>query len=708
MIKKIQLIQQCCSFKYSVKKLALIIIFLVFGQLHAQPIAPYTSFHGSYDFIMIGNTLNVQANGAALSCSILPSSNATLNLNPSYQVEAAYLYWSGSGSLVQGDFSVKLNNVAIEAERTFTTSFGTSATTFAFGAFANVTEIIQTTGNGIYTFSDLDLNNVINLPMYCSVGLNYAGWAIVIIYKDTTLPNNIVSIYDGFESVSTINPSISINLSGLNVVNTSNAKLGFLAWEGDENIAVAEQLFINGTLVSNPPLNPANNVFNCTNSYTNVSNLWNMDLDYFDISNFVSVGDNSLNFSINSGQDTVITNCFVVSLNSELSDAAIVIDKVRLNCDSRLIDVDYTISNLNEYINLPNNIPVTFYANNVALNTTLTSSVININSSVSNTITLNIPEQLGNSFILKASVDDYGNGLGSVQETNEDNNIDVNEITLKISPKITELKDLVLCDDDEDNKVFFNLTENENALISNNYVTTTYYLSEQDAQNQLNAISNAANYSVASYTQQKIWMRFQSTISECYLIDQFSISAQRKALSNIKQPIVICNDKNNSKIVNLSMVKNYLEPNYSYLNSFELSFYENFNDAINETNVINTILYQPAFLPTIIYLRAKGNNDLWCDKIVEVKLNNCIIPKGISPNGDGLNDNLNLEGFNILELKIQNRYGTIVYEHGKDYLNQWFGQDKQGRELPAGTYFYSFKTLYETYTGYIYIIREIK
>lgn len=711
MIKKIPLNQQFISFKINTSLIRIqffIILFLISNMANAQAISQYTSFHGSYDFTMIGNTLNLMANGAASSCTILSSSSANLNLQAGQEIEAAYLYWSGSGTLAQGDFNVKLNNIDIEAERTFTTTFGTSTTTYAFGAFANVTEMVQSTGNGNYTFSDLDLNQVVNLPMYCSVGLNYAGWAILIVYKDTTLPNNIVTIYDGFESVSTINPSISITLSGLNVVNTSNAKLGFLAWEGDENIAVAEQLFINSTLVSNPPLNPASNVFNCTNSFTNAANLWNMDLDYFDISSIVNVGDTSLNFSINSGQDTVITNCFAVSLNSELSDATIVIDEIRLTCDSRMIEVDYTISNLNEYINLPNHIPITFYADSTILSTIYTNAAINVSSSFSSTVSLNVPSQSGLSFLLKASVDDSGNGLGIVTETDEDNNVDFREVEMKISPKIGALNDLISCDDDEDNRIAFDLTVNEDALLSNTNVTISYYLSENDALNEVNSITNAGNYDIETLSEKDIWMRFQSTVSECYTIDHFSIKAQRKALANIEQPIVICNDKDNVSFVNLELVRNYLSREYTNLNNLLLSYYPTFDDAYNETNQIISLMYQPDFLPTKIYLRAKGNSELWCDKILEVQLNDCKIPKGISSNGDGLNDFLNLEGFNILSLEIMNRYGSVVYKHGLGYSNQWYGQDQQGRVLPAGTYFYTFHTLFETYTGYIYVIREVK
>jgi len=85
----------------------------------------------------------------------------------------------------------------------------------------------------------------------------------------------------------------------------------------------------------------------------------------------------------------------------------------------------------------------------------------------------------------------------------------------------------------------------------------------------------------------------------------------------------------------------------------------------------------------------------------------CIIPKGISPNGDGLNDTFDLSTFDVEKLSIFNRYGTEVFKHGAGYTNQWFGQSNGGNELPDGTYFYVIELKgSETKTGWIYINRE--
>lgn len=95
---------------------------------------------------------------------------------------------------------------------------------------------------------------------------------------------------------------------------------------------------------------------------------------------------------------------------------------------------------------------------------------------------------------------------------------------------------------------------------------------------------------------------------------------------------------------------------------------------------------------------------------------NCVISQGISPNGDGFNDILDLEFLadrtgGINKLQVYNRLGTLVFEQS-NYVNEWAGQDKNGNELPTGTYFYVMDFLNEDAvygaqaTGWIYLNKE--
>ncbi|MCO6174533.1 fibronectin type III domain-containing protein [Flavobacterium sp. NRK F10] len=84
----------------------------------------------------------------------------------------------------------------------------------------------------------------------------------------------------------------------------------------------------------------------------------------------------------------------------------------------------------------------------------------------------------------------------------------------------------------------------------------------------------------------------------------------------------------------------------------------------------------------------------------------CEIPKGISPNGDGLNDEWDLTSFNVTKVEIFNRYGLKVYSKS-GYTDEWHGQSDNGNDLPSATYYYvvEFNDM-PTRTGWVYINRE--
>lgn len=496
------------------RKLLFFTTLLISVSVFSQKISLYKQYYGSYDFTMLGNTMNKEANGNTSYCDILTQSSATLNINENQSIIAAYLYWSGNGTPSEADLNVNLNGSTVLSERTNYIYLDNERKHAYFSAFSDVTSIVKQFGKGDYTLSDLDLTN--HIARYC--GGNYVGWAIAVVYQDPEIKNNLVGIYDGFESLDENNPMVNILLDGFRVTNTDNAKIAFLAWEGDESLSVGEELRINDKLMSNA-LNPPNNAFNCTNSYSGSTELWNMDLDLYELNDHINVDDTSLDIKITTAADVVLINTIILSVYSVFPDATIALNNYKNYCYQRIIDLEYTVANHKGNHPLKENTPIAFYINNELLEVTETDVEIPIGQEIKYHHTLNIPAKYGYRFDLVVNVDDTGNNKGIVYEIDEENN---------------------------------------------------------------------------------------------------------------------------SSEIHINLAKN------------------------------------------------------------------CPIQRGVSANFDGLNDGFDISIYDPDNLKIYNRYGKLVYEHGKGYTNQWTGQDNQNRVLPAGTYYYVFTTKYEVFSGYVYLIREVR
>ncbi len=150
-----------------------------------------------------------------------------------------------------------------------------------------------------------------------------------------------------------------------------------------------------------------------------------------------------------------------------------------------------------------------------------------------------------------------------------------------------------------------------------------------------------------------------------------------------------------------------------------------FSDAVlySWTNSANMILSEDSSFNVSSYLAQNSGisipeggitfyldiNDNGCESQSEFTVESvfCSIPRGISPNGDGLNDEFDLTGMNVDKLSIYNRYGKTVYEFSGDYTKEWKGQTNNGNNLPDATYYYYIKTREgKSYTGWVYVNKE--
>ncbi|MDR2221762.1 MAG: choice-of-anchor J domain-containing protein [Flavobacteriaceae bacterium] len=109
---------------------------------------------------------------------------------------------------------------------------------------------------------------------------------------------------------------------------------------------------------------------------------------------------------------------------------------------------------------------------------------------------------------------------------------------------------------------------------------------------------------------------------------------------------------------------------------------------------------------TTIFVVTKSEDGLCYDESkFTIHYEDCPIPKGFSPNSDGVNDRFDLSQHGATSIKIFNRNGSEVYSFAGIYTNQWDGKGTNGKELPSGTYYYVIQTFTKTKTGWVELNR---
>ena len=425
-----------------------IILFLfIYNLTLAQTEVPVTlraQFNGSYGYKIIGNTHNEFDNwqDPVPPCLMQTQSSATLNLQPNQNIVKAFLYWSGIGDGTLAN-DIQLNGINYAPTSLVLGNPEPGGSFFSyFASYLDVTSQVLISGNGLYNFSNMNLNSL--MSAYCSNSIYYGGWYLLVIYNEVGLPNNQLNVYDGFNVVSTYfnNGVTNLQIDNLNIVDNLNAKMTYVAWNGSPNLFYNESLFLNGNLLSNA-LNPIDNPFNGTNTFTGSTTNWNQDIDTFDISNYINIGDTQALLTFNSFFYRFVQTV-VTSIRSELPDATAQINQVtgQSICGNRNLVVGYKVANNNSNAVLPANVPVSFYANNTLLQTTNTPASIAIGGFANFITTVSIPLYVPNTFDLRVVVDNSTTNTSTVAESNETNNEATQTITLSditVTPTFTQI-----------------------------------------------------------------------------------------------------------------------------------------------------------------------------------------------------------------------------------------------------------------------------
>jgi large repetitive protein len=187
------------------------------------------------------------------------SSSATLSVPSGSTIAFAGLYWAGQTTNVARN-AVLLATPTNATYQTVTATQLDDVGGLSYQGFTDVTAIVAAAGTGVYTVanvrSDLGTNQ-------------YAGWTLVVVYNNSSLPTRNLVVYDGYQRVAQSTPPINISLSGFITppFGPVNSKLGIIGYDGDRGST-------EGTagLLFGPSATSLNPVFDASNPQTDVFN----------------------------------------------------------------------------------------------------------------------------------------------------------------------------------------------------------------------------------------------------------------------------------------------------------------------------------------------------------------------------------------------------------------------------------------------------
>ena len=182
------------------------------------------------------------------------SSSADLSLPPGSQILFAGLYWGAqAGNGASGHNQIFIKPPGSTSYQPITGILLGTTISYYYSAFADVTSLVRNAGNGTYWVGGI----------LARTGRNfYAGWSLVVVYRDTSQPLRNLVVYDGLASAAGGSNNLTVTPSGFLAPYSGpvNARVGAMAFDGDGGTP-GDRLRLNGNDLSDSQ-NPADNFFN--------------------------------------------------------------------------------------------------------------------------------------------------------------------------------------------------------------------------------------------------------------------------------------------------------------------------------------------------------------------------------------------------------------------------------------------------------------
>ncbi|WP_378185444.1 right-handed parallel beta-helix repeat-containing protein [Aquimarina sp. W85] len=289
------------------------------------PLTLFDQFDGNYDYTVAGGSFRTNSNDVD-PCSIATTSSGSLTspIPTGATIEKAYLMWAHSNPNI--DTQVTFEGTPVTAD---ISSQYIQGGVF-YGMVSDVTSIVQgiaSPSTNVYDLTDLTISTN---EVYCTPNTVLGGWSLMVFYSDPTLPATSINLYNGFDGQSNNTTSYTLDNFYANAINGS--KTTILSWEGDQSLANNEVLTVTNGLgltfeLTGDGDNDGTNIDNPFNStifdntvIPNVNNTtsYGVDLDTYDLSAFIGIGESSITTNVQVGQDLVMLNSVILSVPSNL------------------------------------------------------------------------------------------------------------------------------------------------------------------------------------------------------------------------------------------------------------------------------------------------------------------------------------------------------------------------------------------------------
>lgn len=176
------------------------------------------------------------------------------------------------------------------------------------------------------------------------------------------------------------------------------------------------------------------------------------------------------------------------------------------------------------------------------------------------------------------------------------------ELIVNLPPEVNPISEIEICDNDANT---FDLDSATNILVDDTTdVSVTYYLSENDAENQVNALSDPYNYSSSNVA---IFIRAENNITSCFRIQSFQLIVNSIPTANTPTDLEACDDD-----YDFELIFDLSQQDPQVLGAqdgaqFAVTYYELLSDADTTINSIQDLNYN-AYDGQVIYVRIENNS----------------------------------------------------------------------------------------------------